>query len=221
MGRQEIFDKVTAALGNKRDSGQKVTVPLSHADEEGASDDKEAADDKVELFVERVTDYKAVVVRAAHDEEVATLVATFLHEALASSVVVPPGLAEKWCAKAKAEGVSVLCDDPPLSKETLDDTSAVITAAAAGIAQTGTIVLDHRLDQGRRIISLLPDTHICIIREDQVVFGVSEAMARLEPSIHEGQPITWISGPSATVDIELIRVEGVHGPRNLYVIIVS
>jgi len=175
----------------------------------------------LELFIERVVDYKATVERAADDAEVTALVARFLKEAEAPSCVVPPALDGRWYAAAESAGVSILLDDPPLSKEVLDRTSAVITASAVGIAETGTVVLDHSPDQGRRIISLLPDTHICVIRAEQVVGSVSEALAHLEPSIREGQPQTWISGPSATVDIELIRVEGVHGPRNLYVIVVG
>jgi len=175
----------------------------------------------LELFIDRVVDYKATVERAADGTEVDTLVARFLKEAEATSCVVPAGLDEGWYAVAATGDVSFLVDDPPLGKDVLDTTSAVITAAAVGIAETGTVVLDHRPDQGRRIISLLPDTHICVIRAEQVVEDVSKALAQLEPSIREGQPLTWISGPSATVDIELIRVEGVHGPRNLYVIIID
>jgi L-lactate dehydrogenase complex protein LldG len=89
------------------------------------------------------------------------------------------------------------------------------------MAETGTIGLDHRDDQGRRALSLVPDMHVCVIRTDQLTTDVPEAMARLEPSLREKLPITWISGPSATSDIELSRVEGVHGPRVLYVIVVG
>jgi L-lactate dehydrogenase complex protein LldG len=91
----------------------------------------------------------------------------------------------------------------------------VLTAATVAIAETGTIVLDGSADQGRRVISLLPDLHICVVRPDQVVAAVPDAIARLDPR----RPLTWISGPSATSDIELNRVEGVHGPRRLHVIL--
>ena len=177
--------------------------------------------DKLELFIDRLTDYKATVARAANNSEVSALVFRFLQEVGASSVVVPPGLDKNWIKTTVASSIRVQSDNTPLSKEILNETSAVVTAASAAIAETGTLVLDHRPNQGRRIISLLPDTHICIVQAEQIFSTVAEAVDQLTFSMSERRPMTWISGPSATVDIELIRVEGVHGPRNLYVIIVD
>jgi len=174
---------------------------------------------KLELFYNRLIDYKATVELASGNEEISALVLSFLQAVQAATVVVPPALNRAWLSRAEESGIEILCDEPPLSKDVLDKTSAVVTAATAAIAETGTLVLDHQPNQGRRIISLLPDTHICIVEARQIFASVREAVERLAPSIAERRPMTWISGPSATVDIELTRVEGVHGPRNLYVII--
>ncbi len=164
----------------------------------------------VDLFVERVEDYRAVVVRCGPDD-----VAERVREGLAGSrrVVVPAGFPDAWVP----DGFERLADDPPLGANALDEVDAVVTTAALGIAVTGTIVLDHGPGQGRRALSLVPDRHVCIVTADQVVPDVPEAVRRLDPV----RPLTWISGPSATSDIELDRVEGVHGPRNLHVLVVD
>jgi L-lactate dehydrogenase complex protein LldG len=118
-------------------------------------------------------------------------------------------------------GVTLL-REPGLSNDVLEHSDGVLTAAALGIAQTGTIVLDSGPGQGRRAISLLPDYHLCVIRDDQVLGLVPEAVARMHTAASDSaRPITLLSGPSATSDIELNRVEGVHGPRTLEVLLVT
>jgi L-lactate dehydrogenase complex protein LldG len=162
----------------------------------------------LELLVQRLTDYRATVHRCA-DTEVAQVVDQVLG---GRSVVIPPGLPRHWLPATVAA-----VTDHNLVAEQIDDVDGVVTAAAVAIAETGTIVLDAAPDQGRRVISLLPDVHVCVLRADQVVATVPDALARVDPH----RPLTWISGPSATSDIELNRVEGVHGPRNLHVVITT
>lgn len=160
--------------------------------------------DLVALFVERVEDYRAVVTRCA----AADLEATVAGALGGARAVVPPGLDLEVPDAVVDEGFSAA---------ELDAVDAVVTRARAGIAETGTIVLDHQPDQGRRAISLVPDIHVCVVAESQVVADVPDAIELLDPA----RPLTWISGPSATSDIELDRVEGVHGPRTLHVVLVG
>ena len=157
----------------------------------------------VDLFAERVADYRAVVERCTTDQ-----LAERVAAAVEGRVVVPAGLGVE---------VADAIDDDQLTAAELDRIDTVVTEARVGIAETGTIVLDHGPGQGRRALTLVPDRHVCIVRADQVVADVQDAVALLDPA----RPLTWISGPSATSDIELDRVEGVHGPRNLHVLIVE
>jgi L-lactate dehydrogenase complex protein LldG len=157
------------------------------------------------LLVERVEDYRATVTRCS-EAEVTGCVARLLGDA--ARVVVPPGL--PWPVEGAEE-------DAGSSAAGLDAVEAVVTGATVAIAETGTIVLTHGPGEGRRALSLVPDVHVCVVRSDQVVAGVAEGVAALDP----GRPQTWISGPSATSDIELDRVEGVHGPRTLHVVLVG
>lgn len=174
----------------------------------------------LDLLAERLHDYGSTV-RRATPGQVGTTVIEALRQRGATRVVVPPGLdlggpADLADAASLPAGIEVIVDDG-LSPATLDAVDGVITAAAVAIAETGTIVLDGSPGQGRRAISLVPDYHLCILHAGQVVGLVPEALARLAP----GRPLTWISGPSATSDIELDRVQGVHGPRTLEVILVE
>jgi L-lactate dehydrogenase complex protein LldG len=216
MSREQVLTDIRRALQDVRESDPVVDVPIPW--EYGRPT---AVASPIDLFIERVEDYRAVVLRTPNTKDVPTLIARCLKEAGATSVAVPTGLDETWLAEAVAAGIELRPDNPPLSKQELDGISAVVTAACSGMAETGTIALDHRPDQGRRILSLLPDTHVCVIRTDQIVTDVPESMAALKTSLREGLPLTLISGPSATSDIELSRVEGVHGPRNLYVLVVG
>ena len=157
----------------------------------------------VDLFAERVADYRAVVERCTTDQ-----LAERVAAAVEGRVVVPAGLGVE---------VADAVHDDQLTAAELDRIDTVVTEARVGIAETGTIVLDHGPGQGRRALTLVPDRHVCIVRADQVVADVQDAVALLD----HARPLTWISGPSATSDIELDRVEGVHGPRNLHVLLVE
>ncbi|WP_182908676.1 lactate utilization protein C [Microbispora sp. H13382] len=167
----------------------------------------------IRLFEERVRDYRAVV-HVVDEAGTAGQVARSLAGRGARRVVVPGGFPPRWLA---AEGAEAVADDPPLSAADLDAVDGVLTTCAVAIAETGTIVLDAGPGQGRRALTLVPDYHLCVVRAAQIVAAVPDAVARLDPA----RPLTWISGPSATSDIELNRVEGVHGPRTLEVLIVT
>jgi L-lactate dehydrogenase complex protein LldG len=169
--------------------------------------------DLVERFAERVADYRATVHRSTGTTLAATI-ARVVAERGIGTLVVPAGTPDDWLG---ASDVRHLGDDPPLSHADLDAADGVVTGCAVAIAETGTIVLDAGAAQGRRALSLLPDRHLCIVEAERIVGDVPEALARLDPR----RPLTWISGPSATSDIELERVEGVHGPRVLDVVIVE
>jgi L-lactate dehydrogenase complex protein LldG len=173
----------------------------------------------VERFAEGVAEYKAEVRRVTEDELPAAIEEALRRRGV-RRLVVPPYVPNDWIP----DGVDTLRDAarPRLTNEKLDESDGVLTGCALGIAQTGTIVLDSGRAQGRRALTLLPDYHLCVVRENQIVGLVPEAFANLEDTIKdEGQAVTFISGPSATSDIELNRVEGVHGPRTLEVLIVG
>ena len=202
--REVVLERIRAALG---DGPRMVQVPRDY--ERSLPSDT----DILGLFVERVSDYRATVHRTTA-RSLPEAIAAVLTARGASRVAVPAGLPEGWLVSSPAEW---LTDDPPLTYRDLDGLDGVVTGCAVAIAETGTIVLDAGPDQGRRAISLLPDLHVCVVMAGQVVGTVPEALERLEPT----RPQTWISGPSATSDIELQRVEGVHGPRTLDVVLVE
>ncbi len=164
----------------------------------------------LDRFAARVADYRAAVTRCGA-AEVASTVAEALGRRGANRVVVPAGLDPAWLPA----DLEVVGDDPPLSTLQLDALDATLTTCAVAVAETGTIILDHGPGQGRRALTLVPDVHVVVVPGHLVVAGVPDAVARLDPT----RPHTWISGPSATSDIELDRVEGVHGPRTLHVVV--
>lgn len=191
--REEVLSRIRRALADR----PAVTVPRDY---------RRTGETSLELFVERVADYRAVV------HQVSTAgVPDLLAQVARGRVVVPDGLPADWLTRLD------VVQDSALATQELDALDAVITTCAVAIAETGTIVLDGGTGQGRRALTLVPDHHVVVVRADQVVATVPEALARLAP----GRPQTWISGPSATSDIELQRVEGVHGPRRLDVVLVS
>lgn len=199
--RDEILGRVRAALRGVEGAPDAVVAPPGAAVPDGVS--------RADHFAERVADYRASVVRCLPDG-LAAAVRAGLPEG--ARVVVPAGLPDAVLA-----GIPSPVVDGGLSAAELDAVDAVVTCCRVAIAETGTIVLDHAPDQGRRAISLVPDRHVCVVYADQVVADVPDAFPLLDPL----RPLTWISGPSATSDIELDRVEGVHGPRHLHVIVVD
>jgi L-lactate dehydrogenase complex protein LldG len=210
--REEILRRVQAALvrAPERPSTDTGGNQWIHRDYAHTRD----LPDPLALFVERVQDYQATVIRTGPDG-VAAAVAKSL--AGARRVVVPHGFNPSWVP----DDLDVVRDEPALRADELDAVDAVISSAVVGIAVTGTIVLDHTEGQGRRALTLVPDLHVCVVTANQIVGDVPEAVRRLSSPVSAGRPLTWISGPSATVDIELIRVNGVHGPRTLRVVLVE
>lgn len=210
--RDRILGRVRRALADVPADG----TPYEQAVERGylREHGERTVEETVDLLAENLADYRAVVHRS-DAEGLPGLIARLLGERGAERVLVPPGLPPAWMSAADATRVH---DRAVSTHDELDRVDSVVTGCAVAIAETGTIVLDGSPDQGRRRITLIPDHHICVVRvPDQVVASVPQALGRLDPV----RPLTWISGPSATSDIELDRVEGVHGPRTLEVVLVS
>jgi L-lactate dehydrogenase complex protein LldG len=208
--RSEVLARIATALGRPapvdRPADARATVG-------GLARDYRRAGTKesrrlVEEFAGRAADYGAGVTRVGRHEDVAAAIAECCPS---GGVVAAPGFEESWLsAVPDAER-----DDEGRLFQELASVGAAVTACAVAVAATGTLVLDHGPDQGRRALSLIPDHHVCVVRARQIVATVPEAVGRLDPR----RPQTWISGPSATSDIELDRVVGVHGPRRLDVIV--
>ncbi|MGW7099554.1 LutC/YkgG family protein [Streptomyces sp. NPDC054838] len=206
-GRDRVLGRIRRALA---EPGPEVPVPRDYLRVHGARTPAESAD----LLAAHLAEYRAKVHRTDEDGLV-PLLARLLAARGARTVLVPPGLPPSWLAAARATRVEDRAGSTPYE---LDAVDSVVTGCALAVAETGTIVLDGGPGQGRRRITLIPDHHICVIRVPaQVVDSVPQALERLDPS----RPLTWISGPSATSDIELDRVEGVHGPRTLEVVLLD
>jgi L-lactate dehydrogenase complex protein LldG len=221
--KDQILGRIRAA---GHDSGPAAAAGRSIADADAAyaalpreylrAHHDAATRDIAELFAERAADYRAVVERVP-EAGLAAAIARALGERAAAApgpVLVPGGLPDGWLAGLPA-GITLARDEPPLTAAELDQMAGVVTGCAVAIAETGTIILDHGPGQGRRALTLVPDFHLVIVQAGQVADDLADAFARLDPA----RPHTLISGPSATSDIELIRVEGVHGPRTLHVLL--
>ncbi|WP_328946117.1 lactate utilization protein C [Streptomyces sp. NBC_00250] len=203
--RERILSRVRTALAEAPDT---PSAPRGYLTTHTPDDPATVLD----LLHENLADYRAHVHRAM-ERELPALIGGLLEDHGAVSVAVPPGLPAAWLS-----GTPVEQRHTPLTPYELDATDAVVTGCALAIAETGTIVLDGGPGQGPRSLTLVPDLHICVVRAaDQIVASVPQAMPLLDPT----RPLTWISGPSATSDIELDRVEGVHGPRTLHVVLLT
>ncbi|MFD6431694.1 lactate utilization protein C [Streptomyces venezuelae] len=215
--RDRVLGRVRRALADvpadgvpTDDVAYEKAVDRGYAREHG----DRTVEETVDLLAENLADYRAIVHRCTEDE-VSDLLMRLFAERGSETVLVPPELPPHWLAAADPVRIH---DRAVSTPHELDRVDSVITGCAVAIAETGTIVLDGSPDQGRRRITLVPDHHVCVVRvPDQVVASVPQALERLDPV----RPLTWISGPSATSDIELDRVEGVHGPRTLEVVLMS
>ncbi|MGA4838223.1 LutC/YkgG family protein [Streptomyces sp. G45] len=212
-GREVVLGRIRRALAPTASGAREAyedAVPRDYLREHGTRTPEQTVD----LLAGNLADYRALVHRTDADG-LPGLLARRLAERGARTVVVPPGLPPWWLRDADPVRVH---DRAATTARELDEADSVVTGCALAIAETGTLVLDGSPDQGRRRITLVPDHHVCVVRvPDQVVASVPVALERLDPV----RPLTWISGPSATSDIELDRVEGVHGPRTLEVVLVS
>ena len=201
--RDDILARVRAATQDIQEKDPAKDVPITWAYNQPTP-----LDDVLETFVENILDYKAKIVRTPANGTGDAIVAA-LRELGAQTVVVPDGAPASWVAAVTAGGLEVIRDQQ-LSHQQLNSIDAVLTGSRVSMAAE---------DQGRRALTLVPDRHVCVVTADSVVSDVPEAVHRLKSSVQAGRPITWISGGSATSDIELSRVEGVHGPRKLFVIL--
>jgi L-lactate dehydrogenase complex protein LldG len=202
--RERVLELIRRANAKAASSSQLIPRDYDRSNRQSASE-------TLALFEERLRDYDARVFPLRR-EEVATRAAAILREGSRQRIAVPPELSDTWLA----DGPEWI-PDHELSVDVLNAVDGVMTAATVGVATSGSIALQHGAAEGRRILTLLPDYHLCVIEAAQVVETLPEAFARLDPT----RPVTFFSGPSATADIEMTRIKGVHGPRFLDVLLVE
>jgi L-lactate dehydrogenase complex protein LldG len=206
--REEVLGRIAAALGAEPDV---PPIPRGYRGPAAAT----GAAATVELFCERVADYRANVLRVPSEDELEAALAAACRERGSERVAAAPGV--RW----GVAGTELTIDGPELAPAALDGFDAALSGCALAIAETGSVVLDGGPESGRRALTLVPDHHLCVVSAAQIVATVPDAIAALATAARAGQPITFVSGPSATSDIELERVEGVHGPRLLDVFVVG
>jgi L-lactate dehydrogenase complex protein LldG len=219
--RERVLERIRKA--NLRAAAPQQPIPRDY-DGAPTHPRTQASDETLALFAERLRDYD-VRIFAVGREEIATKAAEILSAGNRRRIAVPAGLPPAW----QATGIEWIVDgagdgtrndeagDQDLSFDTLNAVDGVMTAATVGVAVSGSIVLQHGPAEGRRVLTLLPDYHLCVIEAAQVVETLPEAFARLDRT----QPVTFFSGPSATADIEMTRIKGVHGPRFLDVLLIQ
>lgn len=203
--KQDILNRIRSAQ-KQAGLADHVDVPREYQ-REGTLNDDELR----EMLVDRLEDYKAEV-HVTEESDLKKTLDTIVNDRNCADIRYAPGMNADLF-----DGLPARPDDEDADPRELDDADAVVTESFVSSAQTGTIVLQSDSRCGRRALTLVPDRHICIVRRDEIVYGIPEVISRMDPD----KPATWISGPSATSDIELSRVEGVHGPRDLIVIIVK
>ncbi|GGY50304.1 LutC/YkgG family protein [Streptomyces djakartensis] len=211
--RTEVLDRIRRALADVPASERPQDVPVPRRYSHGGAPPTGSAA-AVELLAERLAEYGASV-HLVSTQDAASRLGRLVAGLGPGPVVVPRGFPPEW--RSTLDPDRVLTDVPALPVAELDRAGAVVTTVAAAIATTGTLVLDGGPGQGRRALTLVPDVHVCVVRARQVMASVPEALAALRPA----RPLTFVSGPSATSDIELDRVEGVHGPRTLAAVVVT
>lgn len=211
--REEVLARIVAA----HSAAPPPDLPYEQIDREYRTTSDASTEGLTELLIDRLVDYRALVRRCSVDDLAATIAAALTDRGI-QTIVVPSGLNSSWMESLSVDVVTEgLSPDDQITVAQLEGSDGVITGCAVAIAETGTLILDGSAGQGRRVLTLIPDYHLCVVFPDQIVADVPQGLARLEAT----RPLTMISGPSATSDIELNRVEGVHGPRTLEVIIVG